>query len=446
MKNMMTHGRHLMLLSLLGLAFAGCSQSGVKQPAEKAIYQPEEFKGEDWTTDTNRYSFNRMANTENMAILWEQGFGDNLSDPPQLEGQPMQVDLENLQNQLEYFYRFYRDTLQFVKPGSLSEKYRMMVMVNYSLEGTAYGGTYDDTIGALWVTPNRLQDKKLNTVAHELGHSFQAQISADKTGECWNGNPIFEMCSQWMLWQVNPQWVADENYHWQAFKENTHKSFLSLENMYRSPYVLEYWSENLGKPYIGELFRQGKGGEDPVLTHQRLQGMNQEQFNDDIFRAYCQVVNFDYPRVYAEMRPWANSFAPFSASLQANGNGWYQVAPDKCPENYGVNIIALAVPETGATVQAALKGVKDARKYNTDPSKAGWRWGFVGVTADGRSLYSEAGSKADVTIDFTVPAAEPLAALWLVVMGAPREHEQLNYEMPAMQWPYQLQVTGTSVL
>ena len=73
-----------------------------------------------------------------------------------------------------------------------------MVMVNYSLEGTAYGGTYDDFIGALWVTPNRIQDQKLNCLAHELGHSFQLQIMADKTGEAWGGSGFFEMTSQWM--------------------------------------------------------------------------------------------------------------------------------------------------------------------------------------------------------------------------------------------------------
>lgn len=34
-------------------------------------------------------------------------------------------------------------------PGSICDQYKMMVMVNYSLEGTAYGGTYDDFIEAL---------------------------------------------------------------------------------------------------------------------------------------------------------------------------------------------------------------------------------------------------------------------------------------------------------
>ena len=61
----------------------------------------------------------------------------------------MQVDLHNLEEKLERFYRFFRDTLKFSKPGSKCDKYRMMVMLNYSLEGTAYGGDYDGEIGAL---------------------------------------------------------------------------------------------------------------------------------------------------------------------------------------------------------------------------------------------------------------------------------------------------------
>lgn len=49
------------------------------------------------------------------------------------------------------------------------------------------------------------------------------------------------MTSQWMLWQVNPEWITDEKYHWDAFMKLTHKAYLHLENIYHSPYVLEYW-------------------------------------------------------------------------------------------------------------------------------------------------------------------------------------------------------------
>jgi len=50
-------------------------------------------------------------------------------------------------------------------------------------------------------------------------HSFQAQISCDGEGEAWGGCGFFEMTSQWMLWQVNPEWNTDEKYHWDAFHE-----------------------------------------------------------------------------------------------------------------------------------------------------------------------------------------------------------------------------------
>ena len=95
-----------------------------------------------------------MACTENFVIFWEKGFGDNLSDPPQLEGHSMKVNLKNLEEKLEHFYHYFYHTLQFAKTGSKCDKYRMMVMINYSLEGTAYGGDYDGEIGALWIAPN----------------------------------------------------------------------------------------------------------------------------------------------------------------------------------------------------------------------------------------------------------------------------------------------------
>ena len=188
----------------------GSGETG-KLPEGKELYRPEEFSGQNWWSDTCDYSYNRMDYTDNLVIYWQKGFGEKLANPPELEGKSMKVDLDNLKKKLETFYTYFRDELQFVKPGSLSEKYRMMVMIMYSLEGTAYGGTYDNKIGAFWAAPNRLQDEKLNAVAHELGHSFQLQIIADGQGEAWGGNGIYEMASQWMLWQVNPDWMKDEN-------------------------------------------------------------------------------------------------------------------------------------------------------------------------------------------------------------------------------------------
>ena len=154
--------------------------------------------------------------------MWERGFGNDLQDPPQLDGKPMSFNLSVLMERVQSFYTFFHDSLEFVRPRSKTDRYKMMVMVMYSLDGTAYGGTYDNFIGGLWVAPNRIQDKTMNCMAHELGHSFQLQIPADSVGDAWGGSGFYEMTSQWMLWQVNPWWLRDENYHFEAFKKLTH--------------------------------------------------------------------------------------------------------------------------------------------------------------------------------------------------------------------------------
>jgi len=395
----------------------------------------------DLQNPVSKGSYHRMACTDNFAIFWEKGFGADLSAAPALEGKKMTVNLQNLEEKLERFYHFYRDELKFTKPGSKSEQYRMMVMINYSLEGTAYGGSYDDVIGALWVAPNRIQDEHLNCIAHELGHSFQSQIMCDGEGEAWGGCGFFEMTSQWMLWQVNPGWIKDEKYHWDAFIKKNHKAYLHLTNIYHSPYILEYWGMKYGLPIIGELYRQGKKGDDPVITYKEVAGLTQQQFCDEMFDASRHFINMDYERVWDVTRAYVNQLA---TELTALPNGWYQVAPEVAPENYGFNAIALEVPAVKSTVSVNFKGVTDAEGYTyINKDKAGWRYGFVGITEDGKSIYGTFGTTPEGNLSFTVPEDKPLSHLWLVVMGAPTEH-WLNGETDA-QWPYRIKLSGTAI-
>lgn len=48
-----------------------------------------------------------------------------------------------------------------------------------------------------------------------------------------------------------------------------------------------------GLPFIAELYRQGKRGEDPVMTYKRMTGLTQEQFCDEIFDACRHFINWD---------------------------------------------------------------------------------------------------------------------------------------------------------
>lgn len=306
--------------------------------AQKKIYIPEELRAMDLNNPESQWSWSRSVQTENLVFFWEKGFGDNLSNPPQLEGRPMAFDIENLKTRVEHFYRYFRDTLKFSLPGSKCDRYKMMVMIKYSLEGTAYGGTYDNFIGALWVAPNRIQDRKLNCLAHELGHSFQLQIAADSISPCWGGGGIYEMTSQWMLWQVNPDWVTDENYHFTEFCRLAHKAFLAGENVYHSPYVLEYWAEKRGLPFIAELYRNGKIGETPADTYRRLAKVSLRRFGNEMFDCYTRLLDFNFTHARSETRPYIYAF---NTPLRKISGNRYAVSSDYAPEPYGFNAIKL---------------------------------------------------------------------------------------------------------
>ena len=371
--------------------------------AQKRIYIPEDLRSMQLDSDTSRWCWRRSAETRDVVFFWERGFGSDLQAPPQLEGKPMDFNLSVLMDRVQSFYTFYRDTLKFTLPGSKADTYKMMVMVNYSLDGTAYGGSYDNFIGALWVAPNRIQDKTMNCMAHELGHSFQSQIMADSVGKCWGGTGFFEMASQWMLWQVNPWWLRDENYLFKAFKTLTHKAFLAMENIYHSPYVLQWWSDLHGRESIAELFRQGRIGEDPVLTYQRMYGLSQQQFCDELFLGYQHLVNIDFHHAWEQTRPYAGTW---NTPLDTLNGGWLQ--PKDTLEDYGFHIIPL--PE-------GYKGTPKVKGTSL-------RWTVVGISTDDRTVYNVSRSGGHTADGSHIPFSL-LKKRFLLVMAAPEEHRQL---------------------
>lgn len=416
----------LLLLLCPCLAFSQTDNQARPVARQKQIYIPDSLRLYNLDDDSARWCWRHTVQTQNLVFFWEKGFGDNPYEAPKLQGQPMTFDIGNLQVRLERFYHYFRDTLKFTLPGSISDQHKMMVMIDYSLDGTAYGGTYDDFIGALWVAPNRIQDKKLNALAHELGHSFQLQLMADKTGEAWGGNGFFEMTSQWMLWRVNPDWIKDEQYHFDAFKKLTHKGFLALDNIYHSPYVIEWWAEKHGLSCVADLYRAGKVGEDPVMTYKRIYGLSQQQFNDEMFDCYRHLVNFDFQYARANTRPFACSFnTPIDFQRQV----WIKPDTAYIPENYGFN--AIKIPLTSKD-----KGVKVTVCFRAC-SDNGYRYGLVGVTADDRCLYGRIESKPVGSVTFRPGKDMNLKALYLIVMGAPVTHD-LNPS--SRKFPYEIKV------
>lgn len=426
------------IVTVIIALFAAVAPVHAREHHGKSIYIPHDLESMDLDDPASKWSFKRMASTENIVLFWAPGFGDNISTAPALEGHDMHVDMANLLARLEQFYHFFYNDLSFSRPGSKADRYKMMVMLDYSLEGTAYGGDYDGEIGALWIAPNRVQDEKLNCIAHELGHSFQSQVTCDGAGEAWGGHGIFEMASQWMLWRVNPDWPTDENYHLNAFRENTHKAFLHIDNIYRSPYILEYWAEKRGDSVIADLFRAGRKGDDPVMTYKEMFSLSQDQFNDEMYDAVSHLVNWDLGYARENMRPYANVWN--TDMLAAPGNR-LQPAPGQVPGDYGFNFVRLDVPSPGKSVTIGFEGLSKDKD-------AGWRYGLVAVDDTGVATYTPMKSARRGTIDYTAPADGKIGHLWLVVMGAPSRHVMLpdmymqddDATAAVRQWNYRIKV------
>jgi len=341
--------------------------------------------------------------------------------------------------------------LKFVERGrSVSDTLKALIYVTNSTDGTAYGGGAENKVGILWVTPPRINTYPFGAVAHELGHVFQYYVQADgswgytSAPQGSNGQTIFEMTSQYMLWQVYPNWLTFENYHLQDFMKYTNYAFLHEINQYHSPFVLEYWSGKRGRDFVGKLWKNARRGEDPVATYKRLTQMDQPTFNDELFDAYRKFVTWDMPRIEAVAKRYANQHI---SKLNVAANGWYRISPDVCPQNYGYNAIKLNVPVAGTNVRLQFKGIAGQTGFRSiKVDKAGWRYGFLAVKTDGSRVYGDTYRSATGEEDFTVPANT--AFLWLVVSGAPTEHwEHLNDNNDSNdeQWPYEIKLEGTTI-
>ena len=421
------------------------------KPGGKELLIPARISRVPATNDFNNpdseFSFKRSKSSDHFVLFWAKEYGD---DPTANSTANRRFDVNEVIKEADRFYNYYVDTLKWVdKDKSLATKYKFLIFVIGGTGGTAFGGSIDNKIGAFWTPATRINRGPYGVVAHELGHSFQALVRADGAAS-FSGGSIGEMTSQYMLWQVYPEWQIFENYHLNDFMKATHLAFLHSDNQYHSCYPLEYWSFKHGVEFIGKMWREVQRGEDPVMTYKRLTGISQAQFNDEMFDACRRFVTWDMPRIEKVAARYADQH---TTSLTRNPEGWYQIATNKCPQNYGYNATKLKVPGASTKVMLDFKGVAGAEGFSTNRlEKSGWRYGFVAHKDDGSRVYSNAFSKSESSAEFTLPANTKF--LWLVVMGAPTEHwirgggrgGRVPGAAPSAneQWPYKFKLTGTA--
>ncbi len=414
----------------------------------KELYLPSKLgqvpENNDFNSNESAYSYKRMVQGDDIAIFWNKEYGDDPMKNPDVN---KRFDVKRMLSECERFYDYYVNVLKIVRKGnSISDQYKVIIIVFGGNDNTAYGGGEENKVGVLWTPATRINKEPFGVLAHELGHTFQYLAHADNgTGP---RGTIMEMSAQYMLWQVYPEWMTFENYHFKDFMKQTHLAFLHPANMYHSPYVLEYWSEKHGKEFFGNLCRDTQKGEDPVMTYKRMNGLTQEQFNDEMYDAYGRFITWDMKRIEQVAKPYANQHY---SQLIDEKNGWYRIAPSNCPQNYGYNGIKLKVPSAGTKIVLEFEGIAGADGYSkVNPDKAGWRYGFVASLKNGDRVYGKMNKDSKGQSAFKVPGNT--AYLWLVVTGAPTEHwpakmgrRNASEEIEEEQWPYRIRLTGTAL-
>lgn len=450
-------------------------------------------KGPDYMLRSDaRWSWWRMKQSEHFFVFWEPGFGDD----PNAESVPeaLRVDIDDLLQKAEQFYKTNVEKLGMATVGqgkSVLDNHKMQIYLLYQTEWLATGSGYDDKIGALWVNPSTCKPVG-STIGHEIGHSFQYQVSADKlfTGEVTpidradgsqlvpagfrygfgengaGGCAYWEQCAQWQSFQDYPNECFDQDTHYAVWLKNHHRHF-NHEFMRYASYWFQYWfTEKHGIESYARIWKESKYPEDPLQTYMRIYCNNSlDALYKDLYAYSAHCADYDFKAVHQYKKEAAINY---STKLYKN-DGYYQVAYTNCPGTTGFNLIPLNVPASGK-VGATLEGLapgsalaaddpgtvvdgdgnakSTVTKYNSQSNtQQNYRYGFVAITKDGKSHYGEMHTGKKGTATYEVPANTE--RLYLCVLAAPDKYNRNAWdddETNDEQWPYRVKFSGTDLL
>ncbi len=429
----------LLLLSLVTLVAHG----------QKQVYIPPEFSN----APLNEWSWDKTYESDNFVVFWGNVVG---TDPINYSNSDLAFDPAELTGYLEDSYDKFVNDIGFVTNTGNLGTYKIIVVMNDTYAGSggpsgwAFGGSYGNTIGSMWVHPGATRDPYV--LSHEFAHSLQAQnniqqnpsggfVGYDPAGWVWESHANFMRCAEFPFFAGDdmPRWLMTRSFH-VASTRHHYSSFKWLMNIQQN-----YGGMNT----INRLWKESLANETATETWRRISGWSQSQLNDAMFDYAKREVNFDYPAqgFGADMR---DQIAVFENNASDNwwlwrrytileeidaASGRYLVPNYIAPQDYGMNIIPLYPDCSSNTVHVKLRGHTEV---HTDAS---WRWGFVELTSSGNSLYGTMQTTSNGEVSYTLTA--PDSELFLVVMGAPTLKHYYLWEagLPRVyRYPYELRI------
>lgn len=409
----------------------------------RILCRPSSMKG-DFMSEENQWCFARSRESEHFVVFWEEG---------------AQFSPDKILATAEKCWPLYAGELGFVKPGqSTTDTYKIVMRVKNTTDWVAFGGGEDHRVATLDLNPAAAAGGYV--VAHEIGHCFQSltnyDIGAnDQHGYAWGlgdngagGSGFWEDCANWMAYRVYPEEKFTTGSHLGTYFTVCHQNLMHEASRYNNCFYLDFLADRYGQDFIGRLWREAIRPEDPVEVIMRLKGLTQDDFSALMYDVFSHMPTWDTPTMLADPAS-RHRIGGQPMVLSENPDGTFQPDSAHCPQNYGYNATRLNLPAAGQSVAVHLRGIVGSEGYRAiKPERAGWRYGFAALRADGTTDYSPMHTVVGPTGEDSATYTPPLDAqrLWLVVVGAPTQwwhHMWDNDTSDDEQWPYRVQLTGT---
>jgi carbonic anhydrase/acetyltransferase-like protein (isoleucine patch superfamily) len=396
---------------------------------EKDVYFPKELNGK------SEFSWEQTAQSDNFTAFWGAKTGPDPFHP--LAG--ASFDPKAILDNLESFYSFYVDSMKFIlNPDTLNMgKYKFVVILfdtwksGYESTGSAYGGSVDGVIGAMWMSP-----MSGFVVAHEFGHASQAMIPIQYPGKGFKDKGdshvvgmYWEACANYMAYLSTGQLG---NVFSPLFINTAQLQYLSTIDyrQYEFIYFPAYIIDKYGIDALGKQWRAAEVGDNPFDAFMRGMGMSRDEMRREAGLWAMHNVTWDYS-IGSQIRGYFYGLdesartREYTYPEKVAGTETFIVPREMAPADYGYNIIPVFPDEGATSIKVTLTG------YANNPAKGGgWSYGFVAVDNTGKPRYGNAMIETDGSATLNIEPTDSL--FYLVVLASP---QQTNTYVWTPAWP-----------
>lgn len=453
---------------------------------ERYLSKPNAYSSCNYESEASQWCFKRSMESEHFICFWENGLtlsGNSIT----YDGYT--VNVKTLLDNAEKIFDVYVNKLGFLEPGkSITDDTKIHMYIvkkswdgsDWRADGSGQAGTasyYSVTtkksksmnVALFHCTPRAATGRNGHTPAHEIGHSFQYLTGADSNfshGMSYGlgqgaDNEWWEDCANWQAYKVYPEMQYSDGEYYEQYLTKHHLNIYHEDIRYTSCFYQDYWCQKYGMDAIGRIWRSANASirEDPSQVFMRIFNMNVEQYGDFMYETFAHLTSMDIEGIHPnsqqkigrEPQRFIEPAEDLRASYLDNDASYWIVDPAYCPQNYGYNANPLKVPAAGTVVKAHFRGLPGCKGYNSVKTDcAGWRYGIVAYTKDGKRVYSDMGKEKEGDVSLTVP--ENCTNLWMVVMGAPTQYWSHSWTSGVdssvfpdnnEQWPYAVKFEGT---